>query len=122
MKITYCSSFLNQHIAALDSKIPAEVQTGEEAAEGGRLVVVAEEPNALFLLSAGSAEVQAEVETGAEWLPQSSAVSRKQVRLPSLSLPPSIPASAEEEEDQNRKKVSIILKVINNAINLSVCQ
>eukprot|EP01035_Chromulina_nebulosa_P025033 gene25033-32631_t len=99
-----CLAFLP---SSSDSKIPAEVQTGEEAAEGGRLVVVAEEPNALFLLSAGSAEVQAEVETGAEWLPQSSAVSRKQVRLPSLSLPPSIPASAEDEEDQNRKKARL---------------
>lgn len=96
------------------------MQTGEEAAEGGRLVVIAEEPNALFLLSAGSAEVKADVETGTEWLPQSSAVSRKQVRLPSLSLPPSIPAAAEDEEDQNRKKVWIILIVLITQL-ISLC-
>jgi len=105
-EITYWGSFLNRQIADLGpelKKIPADVQTGEEAAEGGRLFVIAEEPNALFLLSAGSGET--EVETGTALLPQSSAVSRKQVRLPSLSLPLSIPAAAEDEDDQNRKKV-----------------
>ena len=77
-----------------------------------RLAVVAEEPSSLFLLRTAIAET--EVAAEGDTVPQSSVVtarSRKQVSLPSLALPPSNPAAAaaDDQDEQIRKKVKFIV-------------
>jgi hypothetical protein len=75
-----------------------------------RLAVVAEEPSSLFLLRTAIAET--EVAAEGDTVPQSSVVtarSRKQVSLPSLPLPPSNPAAADDQDEQIRKKVKFIV-------------